>query len=261
MVQAALFPWEPLAPWRPENIPPLPFFPGWLYRESGTTGHVFFFFFLFSFGEGGDLSQWRSRMFLDASAPGAPLFGSNPPTDTLYLPIPFFSGILLSSKPLETQGNSWFSKRTMVEKNGESTPRTLDENPCSLCTLFWSSPQTLWTSSCLSWTSFFWGGGESPQSTKKGEPAVPWSWRRTSLFLRTHHTRTTQTQCVPSCCRGFEEPLTFTPAQSTGLSISMGRDGVQVCAHSHGCGSEPRKPLVNIKIGGTWVFIRPNMEA
>ena len=27
-----------------------------------------------------------------------------------------------------------------------------------------------------------------------------------------------------------------------------------------GCGSTPRKPLVNIKIGSTWVFIRPTME-
>ena len=25
--------------------------------------------------------------------------------------------------------------------------------------------------------------------------------------------------------------------------------------------SKPRKPLINIKIGGTWVFIRPKMEA
>ena len=25
--------------------------------------------------------------------------------------------------------------------------------------------------------------------------------------------------------------------------------------------SKPRKPLVNIKIGGTWVFISPKMEA
>ena len=32
-------------------------------------------------------------------------------------------GILLSRKPQTTWGNSWFSKRAMVEKNGESTPR------------------------------------------------------------------------------------------------------------------------------------------
>ena len=35
----------------------------------------------------------------------------------------FFPGILLSSKTTKNMGNSWFSKRTMVEKNGESTPR------------------------------------------------------------------------------------------------------------------------------------------
>ena len=28
-----------------------------------------------------------------------------------------------------------------------------------------------------------------------------------------------------------------------------------------GCGSKPRKPLMNIKIGGTWVFIRPKMRS
>ena len=36
------------------------------------------------------------------------------------------------------------------------------------------------------------------------------------------------------------------------------------CDHNSngsGCGSKPRKPLVNINIGGTWVFIRPKMEA
>ena len=27
-----------------------------------------------------------------------------------------------------------------------------------------------------------------------------------------------------------------------------------------GCGSKPRKPLVNIKIAGTWVFIRPRLK-
>ena len=35
---------------------------------------------------------------------------------------PFFPGILLSREPLKTLENSWFLKRTMVEKNGESTP-------------------------------------------------------------------------------------------------------------------------------------------
>ena len=42
---------------------------------------------------------------------------------TLVLPSPFFRGILLSRKPPETQGNGRFLKRTMVEKNGESTLR------------------------------------------------------------------------------------------------------------------------------------------
>ena len=40
------------------------------------------------------------------------------------VPSPFFPGILLSRKPPETQGKRiLLLKRTMVEKNGESTPR------------------------------------------------------------------------------------------------------------------------------------------
>ena len=50
-----------------------------------------------------------------------------------YLPIPFFPGILLSRKPPQTlrnsffleNGNGWFLKRTMAEKNGESAPRNI----------------------------------------------------------------------------------------------------------------------------------------
>ena len=38
---------------------------------------------------------------------------------------PFFPGILLFRKPSKTQGDSWSLKRTMVEKNGESTPRKM----------------------------------------------------------------------------------------------------------------------------------------
>ena len=46
-----------------------------------------------------------------------------PPID-LGVPCPFFSGIPLFRKPSKTQErNSWFLKRTMVENNGESTPR------------------------------------------------------------------------------------------------------------------------------------------
>ena len=37
---------------------------------------------------------------------------------------PFFQGILLFRKPSKTKGNSWFLIRTMVDKNGESTPRS-----------------------------------------------------------------------------------------------------------------------------------------
>ena len=39
-----------------------------------------------------------------------------------YLPCPFFPGILLFRKPSKTQRNSWFLKRTMVEKNGWNQP-------------------------------------------------------------------------------------------------------------------------------------------
>ena len=39
----------------------------------------------------------------------------------LGVPSPFFPGILLSKKPPKTPGNSWFLKRTMVEKNGDVT--------------------------------------------------------------------------------------------------------------------------------------------
>ena len=39
------------------------------------------------------------------------------------LPSPFFPGILLSRKPLDTPGNYRSLKRTMVDKNGESTVR------------------------------------------------------------------------------------------------------------------------------------------
>ena len=42
----------------------------------------------------------------------------------LGVPSPFFSGFFLSRKPSETQGNSWLLNRTMIGKNGESTPRT-----------------------------------------------------------------------------------------------------------------------------------------
>ena len=45
----------------------------------------------------------------------------------LGLSSPFIPGILLSRKPSRTQGNRWFLKRTMVEKNGESTPSTMHE--------------------------------------------------------------------------------------------------------------------------------------
>ena len=41
----------------------------------------------------------------------------------LGVPSPFFPGILLFRKPSKAQGNSRFLKRTMVEKNWESTPR------------------------------------------------------------------------------------------------------------------------------------------
>ena len=43
----------------------------------------------------------------------------------IVLPSPFFPGIFLSRKPPETQGNGRFLKRTMVEKNGESTLRRM----------------------------------------------------------------------------------------------------------------------------------------
>ena len=41
------------------------------------------------------------------------------------VPSPFFPGILLSRKPPKTRESGCFLKRTMVEKNGESTPRVL----------------------------------------------------------------------------------------------------------------------------------------
>ena len=37
------------------------------------------------------------------------------------LPSPFFPGTLLARKPPKPSGNGWFVKRTMAEKNGEST--------------------------------------------------------------------------------------------------------------------------------------------
>ena len=46
--------------------------------------------------------------------------------DTILVPSPFFPGILLSRKPPDTQEKKlYFLKRTMVGKNGESTPRTM----------------------------------------------------------------------------------------------------------------------------------------
>ena len=50
---------------------------------------------------------------------------SSSPMSFLGLPSPFFAGVLLFRKPSKTQGNCWFLKRTMVENNGESTPRSL----------------------------------------------------------------------------------------------------------------------------------------
>ena len=58
-------------------------------------------------------------------------------THFLVLRFPFFPGILLSRKPLETQGNGRFLKRTMVGKNGGSTLRHVawrfrrEARPCS----------------------------------------------------------------------------------------------------------------------------------
>ena len=42
-----------------------------------------------------------------------------------FRPVHSGSGDLLSSKPQKTQGNGWFSKRTMVGKNGRSQPLEL----------------------------------------------------------------------------------------------------------------------------------------
>ena len=48
--------------------------------------------------------------------------GWGDPLTNLGLASPFFSGILLSRKPLKTLGKwIWFLKRTMAEKNGKGT--------------------------------------------------------------------------------------------------------------------------------------------
>ena len=65
------------------------------------------------------------------------LLWENPPaphTNIIGVPSPFFPGILLFTKPSNTQGHSRNLKRTMVENNGESTTRNISkERGIDLC--------------------------------------------------------------------------------------------------------------------------------
>ena len=90
----------------------------------------FAFFFLGGGGEqGSDSHRQKEPPTWVLQIRGIPSGGLADSCTYLGDTSPLFPGILLSRKTIRTPGETAGLKRTMVEKNGESTPRTYFENP------------------------------------------------------------------------------------------------------------------------------------